>query len=118
MRYKILAYRTRFTYRYGARGDVLYKDMQTGEVRMRENVCLCGWCAKSCRFQKEITKQVLEKKPQWVRCGRQFSHIYLKGTRGKWVIIESDDDLAISSNEEMQLLVRLFELAYKDEDEK
>jgi hypothetical protein len=109
MRYKILAYRTRFTYPAGARGDVLYEDLLNGEIDIRENICLCGWCAKSCQFQREITFQVYKnpKTKKWVGCGRDFLHLYLRGTRGKWVIVDDDE-------ERVKTILKLFELANKN----
>jgi hypothetical protein len=102
MQYKILAYKTRYTSPRGARGDVLYEDLRDGKVYMREDVCLCGWCAKTCVFQREITYQVWKKKREYVGHGRDFMHLYLRGTRGKWVIIDEDE-------ERVKAILRLYE---------
>ena len=109
MRYRILAYRTRYTHAKGARGDVLYEDLVNEEIAMREGVCLCGWCAKTCIFQREITWQVYKnpKTKKWVGFGRDFLHLYLRGTRGKWVIVDDDE-------ERVKTILQLFELASKN----
>lgn len=111
MRYKILAYRTRFTSPRRARGDVLYEDLVNGEIAMREDVCLCGWCAKTCVFQREITWQVYKnpRTKRWVGFGRDLLHLYLRGTRGKWVIIDEDE-------KRVRAILQLYEEANQDKE--
>jgi len=94
----VLKYRTKFTHPWGARGDVVA--LVGDEIVRFENICLCGWCCRTCKLQGEVLQAAYEAELASDRLG-ELTNVsrawwrYLRGTRGKWVIILRDGEKII-----------------------
>jgi len=92
-KYTVIAYRTNYTYKYGARGDIAVLK-EDGSVEIITDKCLCGWCVKTCELQAKLVAELLDGAPHMVGWGRGRYHPYPRGTRGKWFVLPSYSHLA------------------------